>query len=408
MTKLRDDLRSAFDREQTALGEVGDARHRLVRNALAARDVPASRGLQWAAAIAAVLIAVIVIATFALARANSHSQVVPASTPTPKAAVSPTPLTNALGVPDATPIITFGDPAKPGQVDGVTWDGKLSGVLVYQPVGAGNPANNLFGTATEIRDRGGKLSAAGNFGTKAFAGTWADDEFHFCQMVPFGYLGVNGVQATLQLGDARVGGVTNVAQVGKVYEQVSTRVAACSVLADRAVVVQSGGQGVGTAQYWVVQVSTGKILWTHSFDLNALPVQVVASRDGMFVAESQAALNGNQTTWSSTIFGPTGSRVGQLPGAVSGFSWDGSLAVIDPGGVIGPVKIVRVQDGTAVWTGPIGYGADQVAAEPSGSSVAIWLFSASQSQSSAGSPLPHELYVIAGDGRVVVHFHNTF
>src|SRR4029077_6449336 len=120
MTKLRDDVRGAFDREQTALGDVGDARHRLVHNALAASDVPVSRGLQWAAAIAAMLIAVIVIATFAIARANSHSNVLPAATPTPKAVVSPTPLSNTLTVPDATPIITFGDPAKPDQIDGIT------------------------------------------------------------------------------------------------------------------------------------------------------------------------------------------------------------------------------------------------------------------------------------------------
>jgi hypothetical protein len=54
MSKLRDDVRAAFDKEQAALGDVGDARHRLVPGALAARDVPASRGLQLAAGIAAV------------------------------------------------------------------------------------------------------------------------------------------------------------------------------------------------------------------------------------------------------------------------------------------------------------------------------------------------------------------
>ena len=403
MSKLRDDVRSAFDQDQPRLGDIGDARHRLLHNAMVARDVPASRGLQVAAGVAAVLIAAIVIATFALARANSHSQVVPAGTPTPKAAVSPTPMGNVLGVPNATPIITFGDPAKPDQVDGMTWDGKLSGVLAYQPVRAGNPANNLFASATEIRDRNGKLVVAGNFGAKFFAGTWADDGVHFCQMIPFDYLGANGVTATLQLvtpGQAP----RNVANVGKVYDQVSTRVAACSTLADRAVVVQSGGQGVGTAEYWVVQLSSGQILWTHSFDLNALPIQVVASRDGRYIAESHAALSGTQTTWSSTVFGPAGSAVANLPGAVWGFSWDGSLAVTDPGGGIGPVRFVRVQDGSAAWTGPMGYGADQVAPEPFGSNVAIWLFSASQP--SAGSPATQELFVIAPGG-LVAHIHNT-
>src|SRR6266704_5074 len=117
MAKLRDDVRSAFEREQAGLGEVGDARYRLVRGAMAARDLPASRGLQWAAGIAAILIAAIVIVTFALVKAGTHSQAVPAATPSPKASVSPTPLTNALNVPDSTAIITFGDPAKPDQID---------------------------------------------------------------------------------------------------------------------------------------------------------------------------------------------------------------------------------------------------------------------------------------------------
>jgi len=403
MRKLGDDVRRAFDREQATLGEVGDARHRLVHNALIARDIPDSRGLQWAAGIAAMLIAVIVIVTFAIARANSHSNVLPAATPSPKALASPTPLTNVLNVPDSTPIITFGDPAKPDQIDGITWDGKLSGVLPYQPVGSGNPTNNLFATATEIRDRHGKLVASGNFGAKYFAGIWADDEIHFCQMVPFDNPGSGGLATTLRIVDARTGGARDVVKVGTLYNQTFVSVAACSVEFDRAVVYQSGGQGMGIAQYWVVSLSTGKVLWTNNSQETTALVRLVSSRDSEYVADSTATVNGGQTTWTTTIFGPDGATLSHLDGSVLSFSWDDSLAVVDSGS--GPARVVTVRGGRTVWTGPAGFGVNEVVAQPHGSSLALWLYPLVQPGN--GSPAPRELYVIAADGRVLAHIHNT-
>ena len=227
MTRLRDDIRSGFDRQQSGLGEIGDARHRLMRDAMAAREV-ASHRVQWAAGIAAVLIAAILIATFALVRGNIRPQTVPGTTP--RANASPTPLTNALNVPADTPVILYHDPAKPDQTDAMTWDGKQRGTL------------------TEIRDRTGRLIATGTFGpTKGSPGTWADDGQHICLMTPFDVIGANGVPATLEL--IEIGhGSRRVAQVGKIYEQVITYVAACSVANDRAVVVQTFGNSATVAQ----------------------------------------------------------------------------------------------------------------------------------------------------------------
>jgi len=404
MSKLREDVRGAFDKEQAALGDVGDARQRLVHGAMAARDVPTSRGLQSAAGIAAILIAAIVIVTFALVRAGNQSHIVPAATPSPKAVVSPTPMTRLLNVPDSTPIITFNDPAKPDQIDGITWDGKQSGVLPYQPVGSGNPANTLFATATEIRDRHGKLVASGNLGAKYFTGTWADDEIHFCQTVPFDNPGQGGLPTTLQIVDARVGGARNVARVGTLYNQTYMSVAACSVQFDRAVVYQSGGQGVGVAQFWVVQLSTGKILWTRTFDLGAdgSTVQIVSSRDGQYIAETRAVLTGNQASWTSTILGPDGSPAGTLASAVVTFCWDDSLAVVQSG--TDPATIVTVSGSQTVWTGPTNYLVTEMKAEPDGSGLALWL---QPSKPATVSPPPRELYVIAADGRVLAHIHDT-
>ncbi len=406
MTKLRDEVRGAFEKEQAMLGDVGGARHRLVHNTLAARDVPAPHGLHWVAGVAAVLIAAMVIATFLLVRAGSHSQVVPGATPSPKALVSPTPMTNALNVPDSTPVITFGDPAKPDQIDGITWDGKQSGVLPYQPVGLGNPANNLFASSTEIRDRKGKLVASGNFGAKSFMGTWADDEVHFCQMVPFDNPGAKGLPTTLQLVDARVG----VVEVGTLYNQTSVSVAACSVVNDRAVVVQESSIGKAF-KYWVVKLSTGTILWSRTPPAD---VDVIASRDGAYVVENASGPGGGAA--GSNAYGPDGSEVTDAFSQVVDFSWNDALAVVTserygagPEGrvtalVVG-VANWRAGPGGYVWGAPTTYALQRGLAQPDGFRLAIWL--TTLSPSSATSPTQPVLYVIAADGKVVAQVNGA-
>ena len=412
---MRDDVRTAFDREQSALGEMGDAPHRLMHGAMAGRDVPASRGLQWAAGIAAVLIAAIVITTFALVKAGSHTTAVPVAAPSPRAQASPTPLTNTLNVPDSTPVILYYDPADPHQVDGMTWDGKTRGKMASLTgiTAVANPANNLFATATEIRDRQGKLTAAGTFGSKFFAGTWADDEIHICAMVPFDTASPDGAATTLRLLDSRVGGGRDIVKVGRVYQQAAIWVAACSVEFDRAVVVQSGGQGVGTNRYWVIQMSTGKILWTHTFDPNALPVQIISSRDGQFIAEEQATASGSVTVWNSTVVGPDGTVAAHLKGAVYGFCWDGSLAVVDPGGANGPTQIVRVSDDSIVWSGPdrAGFGVSNVFVQPDGAELAVAIHNPAYPSQPADAPIGQpqvDLYVVAPDGRVITTLRRVY
>lgn len=313
----------------------------------------------------------------------------------PTASASPTPMNRELNVPDATPIITYGDPAKSDQVDGMTWDGKLSGVLASQPIAAGgNPANNLFGTATEITDRSGKTVASGTFGAKFFGGTWADDEAHFCQIVPFDTLSATGVATTLQLVSSE-GKARGVANVGVIGQQTGIGVAACSVLNDRAVVVQTSSIGSAT-QYWVVQLSTGRVLWTHSPRATTSSVQVSASRDGMYVAENQSP--------ESTIFGPDGKQVAHLAMSVEAFSWDGTLAVTDTGYGTAPVKLISWRDGAVVWSAPAGYGLLQARPEPDGTEMANWVVPVGQFQQQTQIG---DLLVVSASGKVVVHIANT-
>ncbi len=418
MDELRRHVNEAFDKGQAELGDLSGTSERLVKRALASPGPRGDNRAQYAAGVAAVLIAAVVIATFAYVRSTGQgTHGVPAHPPTANA--SPTPLSQPLNVPTDTPVIVYHDPAKLDQTDGLTWDGSLSGKVDWGgSLGLPNPAGNLFGTATEILDRSGRIVATGNFGAKSFQATWADDEVSFCRMVPFDYLGANGVQATLQLitlrGDTQVPTPRNVVRVGKVYEQSFIRVAACSVRQDRAVVVQSAGQGIGTAQYWVVQLSTGKILWTHNFQELTNPhfppvptptMSVVASPDGEYIAVNSVS----QTKVGATIYGPDGSVLSNLSATVGAFSWDASLLVTDPGTGSGPVSIVRRLDGSVVWTGPAGNGFAllQAFAEPDGANLAIGvsdpLFPIYSADPSTAGFTPVDFYLVDPNGRVLVH-----
>lgn len=361
---------------------------------------PMGRRTELAAGIAAVLLAALVIGSFAYIRAVTRPQTVapPVTSPLPSPLVTgpPPTLAQPLNASPSAPVILFRDAGSSFQVDGMTWDGRL-GMVAQIPSGgdftdsgeASNPAGTLFVSFPNILNRAGHAVAklaGGPYADPAvgmyFVGTWADDELHYCQVVPI-FGGANPVAGTLQL--TTPGGVPhNVAQVG--MQDASTNsltVTACSVVADRAVVVHvdpnpgPGGQQLVT-QYWVVQLSNGRVLWTH--DVNGKGItNVVASRDGRYLAEVQSS-------GTTTIYGANGSQVGQANGYVQTFSWDGSLAVVVTGG--GLVTVVRWGDGTVVWTAPPLQGLSGFQAEPGGSSLAILTANST-------------LYVVSSDGRVV-------
>lgn len=308
---------------------------------------------------------------------------------------SPTPLAQRLQVPLTTPVILFHDPVLFDQIDGTTWDGSHMGRVGTNAVpGSGivaNPAGIFYATAADIRDRAGQVVASLGPNHKGFGGTWADDERHSCQSV--GRSAVppqSGEPATLQLA-APGSAPRTIAQVGTVSQQTSVGAAACSVLGDRAVVVQSGGQGIGTRQFWVVQLSTGRILWTKSYASDAAVVTIVASRDGRYVAEVRSATGQASST---VVYGPTGSTVTLLVGAINGFSWDGALAVVSS--TEGSVSVIRWQDGSHVWGAPQGQTFFATLGEPGGQHLAVALRTPEYQQ----FPLV-DLYVVAPDGQAM-------
>jgi hypothetical protein len=312
-------------------------------------------------------------------------------------------VTAPLTADDSIPVVYFHDAANPKQIDGVTWHGVVGVGIGVPDYHAANPSATLFGgNATEIRDRVGAIVDRGSFGAKSFTATWADDDVHYCLIEPFDFLGADGVPATLNVGSAQ-GGIQKIAQVGKIYEQVSTYVASCSIASDRAVVVQSGGQGVGVAAYWVVQLSTGKVLWTHDFVSATMPMSLVASHDSHYIAEN--------TNTTSTIYSADGSKVTQFNASVAGFSWDGSTVVLASSQSPEPAKVVTLGSGKTIWTAPVGSGnyVWKAIAEPNGGGLAIAVANSKSpgTAATAGYP-PVDLYLIAANGTVITTLRSIY
>jgi hypothetical protein len=414
MNNLRQDLRQAFGLEQDTLGDINGIRQRLMRNALARRDASSKR-LSWASGVATVLLAVIVIATFAYIRAGSQPRVTPGAIPrttaTPSSAEtpSPTPLSQQITVPDSTPLILYHDPAMFDQIDGMTWDGKTRGRIGAGAIRGGyaNPPGTFYSTSNDIRDRSGKVLIS--FDPTQGQPFWADDGRSYCS------LGRTGARDVTSVGELRIGvpgqALRSVARIGSFPWAGSNGggpyVIACSIQGDRAVVVQSGGQGIGTRQFWVVRLSTGQILWSRTpAEATATGlVQIVASHDGQYIAENR----GGDPAQDTIIYGPTGSVVGSIGRWINAFSWDGSLGVTSPRpGSAGAVSVQNWRDGTTLWSGPTGSGYFywQSSAEPGGTRLAIGILDPQFRQTTGFAPV--DLFVVAADGHVVFEQKNIY
>jgi hypothetical protein len=397
MNDLRKEINEVFARQQGQLGDVSQAGNRMLR---AATGTPRVNRQVWAsvAGVAMVLVAAAAVGTAVVIRGlHPNGVVTNHPSPTPVATPAPTPVPTAmaqpLNVPDSTPVILFHDPANFDQIDGTTWDGSAKGRLGVNPeAGNGilpNPAGTLWATTRDVRDRTGGVvvTLAGN--TKGFPGTWADDGRHYCSMVSKDAMGqVGGVPATLQM--TAVGQAPrNVVQIGRVYDQTSAGIAACSIDKDLAVAVQSSSTGTAV-QFWVVQLSTGRVLSTRpSGDIRA-------SRDGQYIAE----IGYNQATGSSstTIYSPTGVVLGHVAGRVDSFSWDGSLAVqMENYGQ--QVSVINWRTGTVVWKGPSNGGYLEAMPEPGGQRIAVSV-SDPQHPQTGGFP-PRNVYIVGPDGHAV-------
>lgn len=104
--KLQDDLRNLYSRQQADLGDLQESRRRVMRAALADRDEPAGGRIHFAAGIAALALAALVVGTFAYIRAGGGPHLVAPPTASPVPSHAPkTPASSAnLVFLDAAPL----------------------------------------------------------------------------------------------------------------------------------------------------------------------------------------------------------------------------------------------------------------------------------------------------------------
>ena len=106
MDKLQDDLRALYSVQQADLGDVQETRRRVMQAAVAHRDEPAGGRLHFAAGIAAVILAALVVGTFAYIRAGGVPHVVtpPKASPVPSDAPKEPAASPAFVILDAAPL----------------------------------------------------------------------------------------------------------------------------------------------------------------------------------------------------------------------------------------------------------------------------------------------------------------
>jgi WD40 repeat protein len=303
----------------------------------------------------------------------------------------------------------FHDAVDPAQLDAVTWDATRAGRLDGLPAGqaaVANPTGSRFITPHGVVDRHGKAASPLAVTGKQLP-IWADDGRTMCRTTP--ELGTaSGTPAYLETADIN-GGWRRVGQYGAVHEQSGIVVAACSVLNDRAVVVERSGQGLSVNQLWIVQLSSGRVIWSRSYQGAGSGVtDITASRDGSYVAEG-ATTCCPRAPYKTTVFGPAGSVVRTFEGhaggyATNAFSWDGTRMVLASGTDESTVTVVDVQSGAAVWTAPAGLKVAGTTAEPAvGGRLALILNGSGASAGSDGFVPPGDLYLVeaSGSGRQV-------
>jgi len=385
--RLRHELIAYFDRE---LGRPpAGIRDRVLRSLSEPRldDGAAKAGrrtgfLLRLAGAAAVVVAIVAIAGFltlirlhpAGVPAAPHASAVPTAAPTavspttvrtpPVSETSaPTAVSTAFTEPDSVPAIVFRDPVDRAQTDAVAWDGSGLGRLAAS--GIPNPAGTLFVTVGSVTDRQGRIVATFASDGKA-PPTWADDGRALCRTTPqTGPL--SGTAASLQV--SAVGGAwRTVGQYGTVGENFGVHLAACSTLNDRAVVVESTAS-TSVQQLWVLQLSTGRVLWSRSYPQDGTSiVSVVASRDAASVAVGQSTCCPH-AAFTTDVYGPTGALVRSFDGHAGGyagaaFSWDGSRLILASGADESQVTMVDVRTGTTVWQAPARQKVAGVEVEP--------------------------------------------
>jgi hypothetical protein len=414
MEDLRSEIRWAFEREQAAFPPPSDLRPRFVT--AAAAQPRARLGLQWVAAVAALLIAALVVAALVSSRVGLR-------TPTPGA--TPSAPRGDYGPPPAgVPLIYVTDPAHDGWYIGFDWTGTPRGTVkladppptgvLMAPDGQGF-AYGIYakGGEWEFLDRLGNSTGSDNL-PGAYSTMWADDNRHVCAMT----MDPNTLAYTLWTATPgedvhSVGEIARDPSIG----QTTVGVIGCSIRNDRAIALRTTVSW--PSEVWVVRLSDGHVLTHHTYEPGLLAT-VVSSADARYLGETsvQATSESQSAARYSHIRKVSDwSVVASMdPVSILAFSGDNSSVLTQYGTNIGDqpsrVSIKRWSDTGAVDTVWTYTGSEQLwgwTAQPAADGFALgFLPPVTDATASPGCPPGmspcdrlQAIFIVHGDGSSV-------
>jgi len=379
MDELRSEIRAAFEKEQAANPPSGGMRANVVA-AASTQSLPAP-SLQWIAVAVAALLGLLVVAGLMSTRLG------------PRASV-PGNLTDYGPPPAGVPLLYVHDLNHPSWLIGFDWSRnprgtvKLRADLVKDPSavtmtpdGSGFEEGGTYkgGTGTFLDRLGNPISTEA--GPTDFVGAmWADDNQHQCVLtLSSTYVWRLGTQLPGQ-------GLRPVAVVArdKGIGQSGISLAACSFHNEVAIVLRT--TIAWPAELWVINLSDGTVLSHHFYSASGLLAMVVASPDGVYVAESSAKGRGFDS--SDTLRGAASTIIRRVSDwqvvrsldssvQVLGFSGDGSYVLISTPSTSGLMQYhysgLDWRRNIASWSYDGEWTLYSFTAQPGGRSIAVAL-----------------------------------
>ncbi len=400
MEELRSEIREAFVREQRAHPPMAGLRDDIV-DAVSARPRRAPN-LQWLAAAAALILAVLVVIGLMSTRFHPRASV-PAATP------NASPVADYGPPPAGVPLLYVKDPNHPSWLIGFDWTGKpLATVKLDPAIGSVGmaPDGQLFavgfgakGGTGEILDRLGQpIPGAGGGLPGSTLPIWADDYQHTCG-ISLDPQTLTSTLVTFAPGQA----VKAVAVLGSDQSLPgSYRIASCSFRNDQALVVRSSNPS--PAEALAVRISTGQVTSLVKYATPEMLSNVVVSADSTLIAENSSQSVGQlqgQDAPATVIrrVSDRGILVKMDPSfGVLAFNSDDSLALVATtpwvGGAPTAMQVWDLRSGQPVWTynGPGMFG--NAIGQPGGRDFAIYV-----RKPTVQDPLT-DLMIVHADGTV--------